>query len=395
VTGAVVALGATQIIGYGTLYYSLAILAPGIAAEFGVAREALFAAFSAGLLASGLAAPWIGRAMDARGAAPLMAGGSLMAAALLAAAAAAPSAAVWMAVVVALELVGALVLYDAAFAALTERVGAEARRRITQLTLIAGFASTLFWPLTGWLDATLGWRGTYVAFAALHLSVALPLHLTLAHGSRVARRTAAPAAPTLPPALEGDEARRAFRALATSFALSGVLITALGVHMVPILTATGLGAGAYAAAMAMGPAQVAIRLTDALFWKGLHPLTVAAVSALALPAAIGGLFLGLPALAAGVLFAALFGVGQGLSSIVRGTAPLALFGARGYAETLGRLAAVRTLPVAAAPALYAAAEGAIGTGPTLAAAAAIGAAAAWPLLALRARLARAGRLGLA
>ncbi|NJR42380.1 MAG: MFS transporter [Akkermansiaceae bacterium] len=41
--------------------------------------------------------------------------------------------------------------------------GREARRAITHLTLIAGFASTLFWPLTGWMIGIWGWRVTYAA----------------------------------------------------------------------------------------------------------------------------------------------------------------------------------------------------------------------------------------
>ena len=41
-------------------------------------------------------------------------------------------------------------LYDAAFAALGRIYGDAARRSITGITLIAGFASTVGWPLTAW-----------------------------------------------------------------------------------------------------------------------------------------------------------------------------------------------------------------------------------------------------
>jgi hypothetical protein len=159
-----------------------------------------------------------------------------------------------------------------------------------------------------------------------------------------------PEAPRLPP----EWTARAFHAVALSFALSGALISAFGVHMVPVLAASGLGERATLAPMLVGPAQVGIRLVDALFFARLHPLTVAAISASALPLSVAGLVLGLPLWVAGVLFATLFGVGQGLASIVRGTVPLVLFGREGYAARLGRLAMLRTFAAAGAPFAFAA-----------------------------------------
>jgi len=156
----------------------------------------------------------------------------------------------------------------------------------------------------------------------------------------------------------------AFWAIAVSFALSGVLSSALAVHLVPVLQALDLGGAAYLVAMLMGPAQVLVRLVDALFWRALHPLTVALVSATALPAAIFMLLLPVDPVAAGAVFAVLFGLGQGLSSIVRGSVPLALFGAAGYGVRLGRLAAIRTVLGAGAPFLFAA--GLESAGPTTA-----------------------------
>ncbi len=89
--------------------------------------------------------------------------------------------------------------------------------------------------------------------------------------------------------------------------------------MVPVLAEAGLGEHATLAAMLVGPTQVAIRLVDAVFLARLHPLSIATISALALPLSVAGLVLGLAPWAAGILFATLFGVGQGLASIVRGT----------------------------------------------------------------------------
>jgi hypothetical protein len=388
----VLALGLTQIVGYGSLYYAFPILAPAAAETFGRPEAHLYAVFSLGLLVGGLAAPQAGRLMDRIGAARLMAGGSVLAAVCLGLIAVAPSFPVWALGVVLTEIVAVAVLYDAAFAVLAQLRGTQARRAITRLTLIAGFASTVFWPLAAALEGAVGWRVTYLVFAALHATLGLGLHLWLARQRpAVAPATAAPPmpeAPALPPEWTG----RAFRAVALSFALSGALISAFGVHMVPVLAASGLGAQATLVAMLVGPAQVGIRLVDALLFARLHPLTVAAISASALPLSVAGLVLGLPVWVAGILFATLFGVGQGLVSIVRGTVPLVLFGREGYAARLGRLAMLRTFAAAGAPFALAAIGAAWGQDAALWIFSGLGVIAAVPLLRLRARLGAEGRL---
>jgi MFS family permease len=389
---AVLALGVTQIVGYGTLYYAYSILAASVAADFDVAPSAMFGAFSAGMLAGGLAAPRLGVLMDRLGAPRVMTLGSLAAAAALAGLASAPNFPVFAVLVVATEIVAVAVCYDAAFATLVLFGGAKARGAITRLTLIAGFASTLFWPLTGALDANFGWRTTLLIFAGLHVAVALPLHLWLAAQARnealAANDAKAPAAAPAAAQLRPQDERFAFWAVGISFALSGMVIAAMGVHMVPVLSAMGLGASAYIVSMLMGPTQVAIRLTDALFWRSLHPLQVATISGLALPLSVVALMLPIEGLVAGALFAAATGVGQGLSSIVRGTVPLALFGSAGYAARLGRLAAVRTVLSASAPFLFALGMQEAGLATTLWIAFAIGVVALLPLLMLMARLKR-------
>lgn len=387
---AIAALGATQIIGYGTLYYAFPIAAPAMAADLGVAQGVLYAGFSAGLLAGGLIAPLAGRTMDRIGPARVMTAGSLAAFLVLAALAALPLGLVGtILAIIALELVAVCVTYDAAFATLAVLRGAGARRAITRLTLIAGFASTLFWPLTGWLVDGFGWRVAYGVFAALHLVVAWPLHHALARA-----RPDPEAAPTGPRApsfapLPAALVRRGFVLLAASFTLTGVLIAALVVHMVPILQGLGFGTAAYAVAMVMGPAQVAIRLVDALAWQGLHPVTVALVSAVAVPVSALALLLAPGSLTAAVAFAALFGAGQGLASIVRGSVPLALFGPQGYGAMLGRLAGIRQVAAALAPLGFALVLTGLGTGAALGLAVAVGVAGVVPLVALAVLVRRA------
>lgn len=388
-TAVVLSLGATQIIGYGSLYYAFAILTPSIAREFGADLTTLYAIFSIGLLAGGLTAPRIGAAMDRYGAPRLMVGGSVCAGLLLAGLAAAPNLWVFGGLLVLLEIVSVTVLYDAAFATLAYFGKANARRSITHLTLIAGFASTLFWPLTGWLVEAIGWRQTYFVFSGLYLGLALPLHAGIATRQRLQEEVVGTAnqPPEFGTPLEGAAARFAFWAIAISFAMSGVLGSALAVHLVPVLQALDLGASAYLIAMLMGPAQVLLRLTDALFWRDLHPVSVALISAAALPVAIFALLIPVNALIGGAVFAVLFGVGQGLSSIVRGTVPLALFGPSGFGARLGQIAAIRTTLSAGAPFFFAANVDALGTMAALVGAGVFGIVALIPLIILHRRIA--------
>lgn len=363
----IVALGVTQIIGYGALYYAYAVLAPYIAADFRVSESALFGALSAGLLLGGITAPSFGRWIDRYGAAAVMAAGSAAVSGLLALLALAPGFWSFAALIVLIEIVSFTVLYDAAFAVLARYAPRNPRTAITKLTLIAGFASTLFWPLTGWLAEALGWRASYAIFAALNIAVAFPLHLWIfrrkAPGQDIDSETGSLRNASF--RISGAAARRAFWLVGIGFALSGMAISAMGVHMVPILLARGQGDAAYAVAMAMGPAQVLIRVVDATLWRRLHPVGVALISAAVLPLAMVCLLLPGSGLVLGLAFAVLMGTGGGLSSIVRGSVPVSLFGTGGLGERLGQLAAMRNVLGASAPFLFAWSTAAIGIDRTL------------------------------
>ncbi|MGQ0563877.1 MAG: MFS transporter [Gemmobacter sp.] len=185
----IVAVGVTQIIGYGALYYAYAVLAPHIAAEYGVSESALFGALSAGLLLGGMTAPVFGRWIDRFGSAAVMSAGSAAVSVLFALLAAAPGFWSFAALIVLIQIVSFTVLYDAAFAVLA-RYAPRNRAAITKLTLIAGFASTLIWPLTGGLVEAVRWRATYVVFAALSRRAAH--HLRAAITPAVARQRGRP-----------------------------------------------------------------------------------------------------------------------------------------------------------------------------------------------------------
>ena len=145
---AILSLGVTQIIGNGTLYYSFSILAPDMGASLGWSQEWVFGALSVALLIGGFTASWLGSLIDRVGAGVMMSIGSAVAAAALIACAYAPGRITYVAGLIGIGVAANLVQYGATFVLLVQLQPTVAKRNITYLTLIAGFASTLFWPLT-------------------------------------------------------------------------------------------------------------------------------------------------------------------------------------------------------------------------------------------------------
>jgi MFS family permease len=352
-------LGLTQIVGYGTLYYSFGILAGDIASDLGWPVSRVFGAFSLTLLAAGFAAPLAGRLVDRHGAAAVMTAGSVAAAAAMAALALLPGPAGFVAGLLLVQMTTTFVTYDAAFACLVQNTGLAAGRRIVHLTLIAGFASTIFWPLTSWLHGVVSWRTIVLAYAVLNLLLCAPVH----HWLRRMRPPAEPpaaraaegqpagaaAATSAPAPLPEDRQRRAMVLVAVAFALGGFVLSAILAQMVPLLSALRLGDAAVAVAMLFGPAQVLVRFVNMQVGQASHPIVPTLISSALLPIAVTVLAFGGSSLIAACVFAVVLGAGSGLKSIVQGTLPLALFGRRAYGERLGRIASVRLVMASVAP----------------------------------------------
>jgi MFS family permease len=151
------ALGSSQTLAWASSYYLLAIP---IGATIGLSPSWVFAAFSTSLLIAAVAGPTVGRMIDQHGGREvLMLSNVVLAAGLVALASANGPVSLFAAWAI-LGIGMALGLYDAAFATLTALYGIDARGPITGITLIAGFASTLSWPLSSLLDDLAGWRGT-------------------------------------------------------------------------------------------------------------------------------------------------------------------------------------------------------------------------------------------
>jgi hypothetical protein len=280
--------------------------------------------------------------------------------------------AVWIALWAIIGAAQAMVLYDAAFATLAEIFHIRARTAITALTLFGGFASTVFWPLTFYLNELVGWRETYQIYGAMNLLVCAPLHaFTLPKPGSGAGMIADNAGTTATPSTLLAPNGLPFFLLAAAFSVNAFFMSAFAIHLVGMLERIGLTAAAAVAIGALvGPSQVGGRLAEFVLARKRHPLQVAIVTMLLMPAAFLLLAIGGPAVA--VAFVIGYGVSQGLLTIVRGTVPLALFGVTGFAVVLGRLAAPVLAAQAVAPVLFGYGLELFGTGPVLYGSAVIG-----------------------
>lgn len=343
---AVACLGTSQTLAWASSYYLPALLAQPMARELGLAPATVFAAFSLALVVSAVMGPTAGRAIDRFGGRPVLAATNLLFAAGLLALAACQGP---LGLFAAWALIGVAMgagLYDAAFAALVRVWGREARGAITGITLIAGLASTVGWPLTGWLESAFGWRQACLAWAGLHLVLGLPLNLLLPRMPLHAaiHAGAAPAADV--PLARGE--RKAAVLLSIVFAITWFTSTAMAAHLPLLLQHQGLGlAAALSVAALVGPAQVGARLMEFGLLRSLHPLRSARLATVAHPAGALALLLAGPPLA--TAFAVLHGAGNGVLTIAKGTLPLVVFGAQGYGARQGLLMAPARLAQAAAP----------------------------------------------
>jgi MFS family permease len=371
---AVLLLGVTQIIGYGTLYYSFSILAPAMARDFGLSSEGIFGILSVALLVGGLTAPSLGVWIDRIGAGRVMTIGSGVAALALIACALSAGKTLFSLTLVVVEVSANLVQYGAAFALIVQIRPDVAQRSITYLTLIAGFASTIFWPVTSVMHAHLSWQQVYLVFAALNLLVAMPIHYWLSMGTRrngPTKQTVSLRDVTVG-TLSGQSRRTGFVLMVVGFSIQSLLSSAILVHMVPILSGLGLGTSAAIIGSLFGPPQVASRFTNMLVGGNLPPLKLAMIASVLMPSAIVVLALSSSWATGAVAFAVVFGLGNGIFSIVTGTLPLQLFGSKGYGQTQGRVMAARLILSATAPFALAYVMGYAGVQLSLAVTAAVG-----------------------
>ena len=343
--GIVVVLGTTQTLAWASSYYLPAILGDRIAQDLNISSTWFFAAFSGALLVSAVVGPPAGRIVDAIGGREVLAASNVIIAAGLAILAVAQSPPVLGLAWLVLGTGMGVGLYDTAFATVGRIYGRDARSAITGITLIAGFASTIGWPLTAWGASEFGWRQTCFAWSAGHLLFGLPVNLFLLPKARTfVKSVDAGGKPRIP-------IDRRMLVLGFAFATSWMVVSAMAVHLPRLLEAVGATrVQAIAASTLIGPAQVAARIAEASVLKRFHPVYAARLSVALHP--IGAAVLALVGAGSASAFTILHGAGSGILTIARGTLPLALFGPENFGYRLGLLGAPSRVATAAAPLLF-------------------------------------------
>jgi MFS family permease len=342
-------LGLSQILAWGAIYYTPVLIAPLIAEERGWSLTFTMGGFSIGLLAAGLCSPFVGRMIDRHGGHAVMPAGSLLGAAGLLGVAYATDPALYLAVWIVLGAAMAASLYDPAFATLARIFGTDARRAITLLTFIGGFASTVSWPATHLLIGAIGWRGTYGFYAALLALLAAPL-LAFALPREHAAAEVLPEGPLPKRTRHIPATGWPFLLVAIAFALYAFIPSALSAHMLAIFSRFGIEPATVVLIGALfGPAQVTARLLEFTIARKQHPLVIARFAVALLIFAYGMFALLGVSAAVAAAFPILFGMTNGLMTIARGTVPLALFGTSGYGRLLGRIAGPALVMQAAGP----------------------------------------------
>jgi MFS family permease len=343
-------LSGSLLISWGSLYYAFGVLLPSMHQDLRYSGDVLTGAFSAGLLVWGLATYPVGLAMDRWGAHAVMMLGALIAAAGFLGLYAVSS--VWMFYILwsALGMAMAMTLYEPAFALVVQSFSDGHKRRIGWLTVVGGFASTVFWPISYNLSEHFGWRHTMLAFAAMHVLVCVSLNSI--HFPQIAQRPA-------PENKDGQDLSRpplksahrsAFAHLSVCFAIYGFITAAMAVQAIPMLESLGFKpAAALSLASCIGPMQVGSRAIDLVFGRRVNARHVGIITLGLMSLSLAMLWLAqwLPTLS--IVFVISYGLALGLLTVVRAAAPLELSGTERYASNSGILGTPSLIARAAGP----------------------------------------------
>ncbi|MGW5687240.1 MFS transporter [Nonomuraea sp. NPDC003754] len=382
----VAALSVTQTIGYGVLYYAFSVFLGPMTAALDASGAQVTAALTAAVLTTALCAPLVGRWLDAHGGRALMTAGSVLGTLAVLAWSQVTSLPQLYGVFLAIGVASAMVLYEPAFAVIVNWFDGNGRANaLLALTIVAGFASAVFLPLTGLLVDRYGWRQALVVLAIGYGVTAIPLHAC------VVRRRADPAAAARPPAQRADLVRAAVRGrpfwlLVAAFTAHSGAVATIAVLLVTYLVR--LGHPPVFAATVAGLLGV-LSVTGRLVTTGLRRRWSAAPVAAAVFTlqGVGALLLPLAGrtVAGAIGCVLLFGLGFGVGTITLPHLLAERYGTAAYATLSGRVAMFSVADRAAAPLAAMALAQAAGYGWVMAAVALACATAALALLAYHRR----------
>jgi MFS family permease len=340
-------LAVTQTIGYGVLFYAFPVLLSPIAADLNTSTATVTGALTTAVVVSACVAIPIGRWLDRRGGRALMTAGSALGA--VAVVAWSQVQHVWQLylVLAAVGLAAAASLYEAAFPVVIAATSPDQRDGgLLTITIVAGFASSIFFPGTGLLLEQFGWRTTLLILAATLAAVAVPLHAGLP-ASRWQPLRRSHVERTVAHAALHDQG---FWLAAAAFVAQAAAVAAVGVLLITCLRQAGHAATVAAGLSGLlGILSVAGRLVTTGLARTYGMTTVTAVvfagqaaGVLALP------HLGRSIVGAGICVVA-FGLGFGVATIARPAIVAGRYGTTRYATIAATMALPITLAKAFAP----------------------------------------------
>jgi MFS family permease len=342
-------LAISQTVGYGVLFYAFSVFLVPTARDLHTSVPVVTGALTCSLLAAAVAAVPVGRYLDRHGGRLLMSTGSIAASVLVVGWS--QVGAVWQlyAVWIGIGVASAAVLYEAAFAVIVSWFEADSRAKaLLAVTIVAGFASSIFLPASGFLLADLGWREAVLVLAAVHAALTVPFHLFVRRPPQLSTKGAC-----------GGDRREvvavavrdpAFWMLGGSLLAQGAAVFVMGVLLVAALRDLGHSATFSAAAAGMlGVLSVSGRLAFTAAGKRARATDVAAV-VFAIQAVGVGLLPLIGKSAVGALVCILtFGLGFGVSTLIRPAVLAARYGTDAFATLSGVLTTPLTLVKALAP----------------------------------------------
>lgn len=358
----VATLAITETVSYGILYYAFSIFIDPMKNEFGWSSSTITGAFSAALLISGLSAPLVGMWLDRRGPRVLMTAGSILGVLMVLAWSRVDSVIGYYAIWIGMGFAMAASFYEPAFATITAWFERDRRRAIVIVTLVAGFASTIFLPLSSWLEGRYGWRDALLALAIILAAVNI-----LPHALVLRRRpedlglhpdgdaaSSSPAATHHARGVHGAQLREALRHpafwwITVSFFVETFATSAVAIYMIPYLTDRGESAGFAATATGLiGAAQVGSRLLTTLFGNRISSVTLTTIVFAMQSVAVMVLLQWQSHI--GVLTAVvLLGAGRGVVTLMKPNLIADFFGRANYGAISGSMSFFLTFSGALAP----------------------------------------------
>lgn len=345
----VFSLGIAQIVGWGTTYFMIAVLAGQIGRELGLSSAATLGGTSLTLAVVALIGARVGRWQDRGDSRLVMSLGTVIIALGLFALSRAQGLGSYYLSWLLIAIGSPMALYSSAMTTVAQVAGKDARRAIGFLGLMGGLTPTLFWPLTAWLSTLLDWRHIVLLFAGLNLAICLPIHLLVVRRGSSAESEARHGSP-VEPGIPAAAFRPAFLLFAGMLALNGLVFTGWTMLIFRVLEAIGfLPAVAVLVGSLVGMFQSVGRFIDIVAAARFSVISLALFSSALMPLGFLILLVSDGTAAGGIAFAAFYGISNGLLTIIRGTLTLTIFGSRGYGERLNRISVAQNVAGAAAP----------------------------------------------